>query len=98
MRRALTLEIMFLHHTLKTFALRSTDHIDPIAWLKLSDVQIDVSFWRVSRETKLLYQSFRFGSGLLEFAEQRLRHARFFLRAEPHFDRRVTVVLCRNPA
>src|SRR5947209_6113850 len=98
MRCTLTLEVVFLHHTLKAFALRLTDHIDPIARLKLSDVQIDVSFWRVSPETKLFYQSFRLGSDLLEFAEQRLRHARFFLRIEADFDRGVTVVLRRDPA
>ena len=42
---------------------------DAIARLKLSDVQIDVSLRRVSIEAKLLHQSFRLGSDLLEFAE-----------------------------
>src|SRR5437667_11595011 len=98
MRCTLTLEVVCLHHARKTLALRSADHIDPIAWLKLSDAQIDISFWRVSPETKLLHQSFRLGPGLLEFAKQRLRHARFFLRTEANFDRGVTVVLRRDPA
>ena len=52
MRRALALEVMLLHHTLEAFSFRPPNYIDPIARLKLSDVQIDVPLRRISIETQ----------------------------------------------
>ncbi len=97
-RCALALEVVLLHHALEPLALRPPDDIHPITRLKLRHVQIDVSLRRVSLEAKLPHQFLRLGTGLLEFAEPRLRHARFLLRAETDFDRGVTVVLRRDPA
>src|SRR2546423_2737673 len=96
--RALAVEIVFLHHALEPFSLRTADDVNPVARLKLRDVQIDFAFGRIRRQTKFLHQFFRLGAGSLEFAEQRLGHPRFFLDVEPDLHGRGAVILRRQPA
>src|ERR1700732_182347 len=82
-RCALTVEVVFLHHALKTFALRSAGNIDKIARLKLRNGQIDFAFWRICFEAELTHEFLRFRAGLFEFAEQLFRDTRFLLHVEP---------------
>src|ERR1017187_5138177 len=90
--RALAVEVVLLHYALEAFALRTAGNIDIIARLKLRNAQIDFAFRRIGIETKFANQFFWFHAGLLEFAEQLLRHPRFFLRGEADLDRRVAFV------
>ena len=65
---------------------------------QLRDAQIDLAFGRVYIDPEFAHQFLRLRTRFLEFAEERFRHARFFLRAEADFDRGVPVVLHRYPA
>ena len=60
-RRALAGEVVLLHHALEAFALRSADHIDEIAGLKLRDAQIDLAFRRIRFEAKFPHKFLRLG-------------------------------------
>ncbi len=60
-RRALSVEVVLLHHALEAFALRATDHIDEIAGLKLRDGEIDFAFRQIGLQTKLAHETFRLG-------------------------------------
>src|SRR5204863_1786772 len=98
MRCALPGKIVFLHHTLETFALRSPDDIDVIAGLKLSDIKIDLAFGRIGFEAKLAHKFFRLDPCLLEFAEQLFGQARLLLRVKPNLARGIAVVFDGYPA
>src|SRR5213075_271033 len=92
-RRSLPREVMLLHHALKTFAFRAANHIDEIARLKLRNAQVDVALGKIASQAKFAHESLRFDSGLLEFTDQCLRHARFLLHPEPDLHRRITLIL-----
>src|SRR4029077_3346307 len=87
-RRALPMEVVLLHHALKAFAFRAANYIDEVARLKLRHAQVDVAFGKIVSQSKFAHDSLRPNSGLLEFTDQCLRHARFLLRPEPDLHRR----------
>ena len=67
-RRALAVEIVFLHHALETLSLRAADHIHEISRLKLRDAQIHFAFRQIGFQTKFAHESLRFDIRLLEVA------------------------------
>src|SRR5262245_1610814 len=70
MRGALSMEVMLLHHALKSFSFRPANHIHVIACLKLCDAQIDLAFGKISCQAKLAHKSLRLDPGLLELPKQ----------------------------
>src|SRR5262249_46186146 len=97
-RRTLAGKVMFLHHALKSFSLRAPDHVHIIPGLKLRNAQIDFAFGKITHQTKLAHKSLRLDSSLLESAEQRFTHARFFLYAESNLHRRIAFVFYSQTA
>src|SRR6266540_6957151 len=83
-RRALSMKVVLLHHTLEPFSFRSANHIYIVACLKLGNAQIDLAFGKISCQAKLAHKSLRLDPGLLELPKQRLANARFLLHAEPN--------------
>src|SRR6266480_5353223 len=51
-RRALSMKVVLLHHTLKSFSLGSANHIHVIARLKLRNTQVDLAFGKIAFEAK----------------------------------------------
>src|SRR5205814_5723031 len=71
-RGPLPVEVVLLHHALKTFAFRAANHIDEVARLKLRHAQVDVAFRKIGLQAKFAHQSMGLSSGLFEFTDQRL--------------------------
>src|SRR5436309_709236 len=74
-RRALSMKVVLLHHSLKSFSLGSANHIHVIARLKLCNTQVDLALGEIAFETKLTNKSLRLDSSLLELTKQRFRNA-----------------------
>src|SRR5215470_15761706 len=91
-RRALSVEVVLLHHTLKSFSLGPADYIDIVARLKLCNAQVDFAFWEIIAQAKLAHEFSRFHARLFEFAEQRLGDAGFLLHGEANLHSRIAVV------
>src|SRR5439155_27098585 len=92
---ALPVKILFLHYALETFALRTTDHVDEIARLKLCDAEIHFAFRGIRFQTKLAHKSLRLRVRFFEIAKLGFANPRLFLRSEPDLDRRIAIVLVR---
>src|SRR6266540_6595466 len=75
-RRALSMKVVLLHHTLEPFSFRSANHIYIVPCLKLGNTQIDLAFGKILRQAKLAHKSLRLGACLFEFAEQWFRYTR----------------------
>ena len=67
--RALSVEVVLLHHALKSFSLRSSNHIDIVARLKLRNAQIDLAFRKIAGQAKLAHEFLRLDASLFEFAQ-----------------------------
>src|SRR5947209_2092193 len=94
-RSALSVKIMFLHHTLETFSLRAPDHIHEIAGLKLADAEIHFALRQIISQSKLANEFLRPDVRFLEVTELGFAHARFLLRRETNLHGRVPVALVR---
>src|SRR6476646_4614053 len=68
-RGTLPVEVVLLHHALKTFAFRAPNHIHEVPRLKLRNAQVDVAFGKILSQAKFAHQSLRLDSGLLEFTD-----------------------------
>src|ERR1043166_47903 len=90
---ALSGEVVLFHYALETLAFWTANHIDEVTFLKLRNAQVHLAFGKILLQTKFAHKPLRFGSGLLEFTEQRLGHARFLLHSEPPLHGRITVVV-----
>src|SRR5207244_11562296 len=55
-RRALSMKVVLLHHTLKSFSLRSANHIHIVARLKLLNTQVDLALSEIACEAKLAHK------------------------------------------
>jgi hypothetical protein len=92
-RRSLAVKVVLLHHTLKSFSLRSSNHIDIVTRLKLRNAQIDFAFRKIIGQAKFAHEFLRANASLFEFAKQRFGHAGFLLHAKSDLHTRIAVVL-----
>src|SRR4029453_8230518 len=72
--RALSMKVVLFHHALKSFSLRSPNHIDIVARLKLCNAQIDFAFRKIIDQAKFADEFLRLHARLFEFAKQRFGH------------------------